>query len=73
MKNLITYTSGKGCVIKSLQEETIATRNILIKLILYPVIDFRNKNSARTVNYLINKKLQNHDQKWLGLEINNFL
>lgn len=41
LKNLIAYTSGKGWVIKSLQEETIATQNILIKLILYPVIVFR--------------------------------
>lgn len=40
-KNLMAYTSGKGWVIKSFREETIATRNILIKLILYPVIDFK--------------------------------
>lgn len=37
----MAYTSGKGWVIKSFREETIATRNILIKLILYPVIDFK--------------------------------
>lgn len=40
-ENLMAYTSGKGWVIKSFREETIATRNILIKLILYPVIDFK--------------------------------
>lgn len=40
-KNLMANTSGKGWVIKSFREETIATRNILIKLILYPVIDFK--------------------------------
>lgn len=40
-KNLMAYTSGKGWVVKSFREETIATRNILIKLILYPVIDFK--------------------------------
>lgn len=40
-KNLMVYILGKGWVIKSFREEIIVIRNILIKLILYLVIDFK--------------------------------